>query len=153
MIRQHRVQCAPCELAVACFAATSEAKTAHFTDRIGREVIVQHEVIVGEPLQPVDHLLSVFGAQSGGADRLSFAAREQRRTMRAGQQANHGFDRANLIELAAIDTRAILDDRTANDFAFQLFDRFTRDQLRLRFFFGEGFFSLGPRRVDSVRAL
>ena len=55
--RQHRVQRAPGELAVAGFAARRGAEAADFTDRVGREVIVQHEARVGETLEPVDHLL------------------------------------------------------------------------------------------------
>ena len=110
MIGQHRVQCAPCELAVACLAATCEAEAANLANRIGREVIVQHEVIVRKALKPVDHLLGILRAKRGGADRLRLTARKQRRAMCAGQQANHRFDRANLIELTAINPRAVLDD-------------------------------------------
>ena len=57
--RQHRVQRAPGELAVAGLAARRGAEAADFTDRVRREVIVQHEARVGEALQPVDHLLAI----------------------------------------------------------------------------------------------
>ena len=43
--RQHRVKRAPGELAVADFAAARSAEAADFTDRIRREVIVQHEAL------------------------------------------------------------------------------------------------------------
>ena len=46
MIGQHRVQSAPCKLTVAGLAPRGKAKAAHFANRIGREVIVQHEVVV-----------------------------------------------------------------------------------------------------------
>ena len=78
MVGQHRVQRAPCELTVAGFASTGKAKATHFANRIGREVIVQHEVVVRETLETVDHLLGIFGAQRGGADCLRFTARKQR---------------------------------------------------------------------------
>ncbi len=71
--------------------------------------------------------------------------------MRAGQQADHRLDRADLIELAAVNALAVLEDGAANDFRFQLLDRLVGDHLRLRFFFGEGFLGLGPRIVERIR--
>src|SRR5690606_37234799 len=103
MARQHRMQRAPGELAVADFPASGGTEAAYFTDRIGREIIVQHEALVGEAFQPVEHLLAFLGAQRGGADRLSLAAGEQRRSVRAGQETDHRLNRADLVELAPVD--------------------------------------------------
>ncbi len=46
--------------------------------------------------------------------------------MRTGQHADHGFDRANLIELATVDAGAVLEDGAANDFRFQLLGQLDR---------------------------
>src|SRR3546814_10284638 len=80
-----RVQRAPCELAMADVAAAGRPETTDFADRIGREVIVQHEVRIGQAVEAVDHLLAVLGAQGAGRDGLRLAAREQRRAVGAGQ--------------------------------------------------------------------
>src|SRR3546814_19685836 len=80
MAWQHGVQRTPCQLAMTHFAATRRTETAHFADRIGREVIMQHEALVGQSGKAVDHLLGALGAERRGADRLRFATREQRRS-------------------------------------------------------------------------
>ena len=113
--RQHRVERAPGELAVADFAARRGAEAADFADRIGREVIVQHEARVGEALEPVDHLLGVLGAERGGDDRLGLAAGEQRRAVGARQEADHRLDRADRLGVAAVDAAAFLEDGAADD--------------------------------------
>ncbi len=152
LARQHRVQRAPGELAVADFAAARGAKAAHFADRIGREVIVQHEVRVGETLQPVDHLLAVLGAQRGGADRLRFAAGEQRRPVGAGQESDHRLDRADLVELAAVDAAAVLENRAANDVRFDLLDELVGGHAGLAVGIGVVRLHLGPGVVEGFRA-
>ena len=48
---------APCELTVADFAATRRAEAANFTNRVWREVIMQHEMLIFQARQPIDHLL------------------------------------------------------------------------------------------------
>src|SRR3546814_3395563 len=71
-------------------AAAGRPETTDFADRIGREVIVQHEVRVAEAVEAVDHLLAVLGAERAGRDRLRLAAREQRRAVGAGQEVRFG---------------------------------------------------------------
>ena len=60
-------------------------------------------------------LLVVLGAQRDGHQRLRFAAREQRRTVRARQHADFDGDLADLVEGAAIGTAAILQHLVAED--------------------------------------
>src|SRR3546814_1792057 len=98
------------------FASTRRTEAAHFADRIGREVIMQHEALVGQASKAVNHLLGVLGAERRGADRLRFATREQRRTMRARQEADDRLNRANLLRIAPIDALTILQNGGANDF-------------------------------------
>ena len=151
--RQHRVQRAPGELAVAGVAARRGAEAADFTDRVRREVIVDHEARVAEALEPVDHLLRFLGAQRRGADRLGLAAGEQRRTVGARQEADHRLDRADGLGVAAVDAAAFLQDRGADDVGLELLDRLRRGQLLLRVGFGEGFLGLvaGDGRARSER--
>ena len=113
--RQHRVERAPGELAVAGLAPRRGAEAADFADRIGREVIVQHEARVGEALQPVDHLLGFLGAERGRDDRLGLAAGEQGRSVGARQEADADLDRAHGLGVAAVDAAAFLEDRAADD--------------------------------------
>ena len=152
LLGQHGVERAPGQLAVADFAAARSAEATHFTDRVGREVVVQHERRVSQAFKAVDHLFRVLGAQRGGADRLRFTAREQRRTVRARQEAGHRLDRADLIQLAAIDALAVLEDGGTHDFGFELLHGLDGDHLGLRGFLREGFLGLGARFVERVRA-
>src|SRR3546814_14107897 len=75
--------------------------------RSGREVLMQHEALVGQASKAVNHLLGVLGAERRGADRLRFATREQRRTMRARQEADDRLNRANLPRLAPARKRVV----------------------------------------------
>src|SRR3546814_3070418 len=62
--RQHRMQRAPRELAVTDLAASRRTEAADFADRIGREVIMEHEILIRQAIEPVDHLLGFLGARS-----------------------------------------------------------------------------------------
>src|SRR3546814_5583145 len=80
--RQHRTQRPPRELAMADLTASRRTETTDFADRIGREVIVEHEVLVRQAVEPVDHLFGFLGAQRAGRDRLRLAAGEDRKSTR-----------------------------------------------------------------------
>ncbi len=133
----------PGELAVADLTPSGSAEAADFADRVRREVIVQHEALVGEALQPIDHLLRFLGAERGGADRLRLAAGEQRRAVRAGQEADDRLDRADGLGVAAIDAAAFLEDRAADDVGLEALHELGGDELLLRVAFGERFGGLG----------
>ena len=78
-----------------------------FADAERREIVVQHEALGGfRGIQQLDALLVVLGAERRGDQRLRFAAREQRRSVRARQHADFALDLADLVELAAIRTAA-----------------------------------------------
>ena len=64
------------EGAVADFAAARAGHAAHFTNREGREVVVQHEVLPGFPFERLDLLRVVGCAERAGDERLRFATRE-----------------------------------------------------------------------------
>ncbi len=139
---QHGVQRTPGQLAMTHFTTTRRAEAADFTDRIGREVIVQHEIFIMQAGQAVDHLLGVLGAQRGGADGLRFTAGEQGRTMGAGQEADHCFDRTDLRGRAAVDALAVLQDGAAHDFRFQLLGQLDA-----------GHYGLGVETIGNERRL
>ena len=93
--RQHRVDRAPSQLAVADFTPLGAAHASGFTDRVGREVVVQQERLFVGSRQCVDVLLVLAGAERGHHHRLSLAAGEQRRAMGAGQHADFRDDVAD----------------------------------------------------------
>ena len=112
---------------------------------------MQHEALVREPFQTVDHLLGILGAQRGGADGLRLTAREQGRPVGAGQEVHHRLDRTDLGGLAAIDTAAVLQDGTAHDVGFQLLDHLAGGHLLLAIGLGEMRLRLVARAVEGVR--
>ena len=94
---------APGQFAVADLAAAGRAGAAGFADRIMREVVVQHERLFIRPLQRVDELLVLGGAERGHHQSLGLAAGEQRRAVGARQYADFRHDRTHGLEVAAVD--------------------------------------------------
>ncbi|MNX73713.1 hypothetical protein D3C86_1051220 [compost metagenome] len=116
--RQHRTDRAPGQLAVTDFATAGRTHAAGFTHRIGGEVVVQQEGLFVRARQAVDVLLVLAGAERGDDQGLGFAAREQRRTVGARQDADFRDDGADLVEGAAVDAVSVLDDVATQDVGF-----------------------------------
>ena len=156
MRRQHRTDGAPGELAVADLAAAGRPHAARLAHRVGREIVVEHEGFLVGPLQRVDELLVVAGAERGDAERLGLAAGEQRRAVGAGQDADLGDDRAHGLDVAAVDADAAVEDLAADDALLDLLEHLA-DQLRSRRVGGAGYHQLGDDpcldRADRVVAL
>ena len=116
---QHGGKRALGQCAVADLATAGAAQERDFAHRERREVVVQHEALLGfafEGLQP----LHVFaGAERGGDQRLRLAAREDRGAVRARQHADLDPDIADLIELAAVGTAPLFDHLLAEDLLAQ----------------------------------
>ena len=129
LVRQHRMDRAPGELAVADLAALGAAHAAGLADRVGREVVVQQERFLVGPLQRVDPLLVLAGAERGDHQRLGLAAGEQRRAVRARQDAGFGDDRTHGLEVAAVDALAGVEDVPAHDLGFELLEHAADAQL------------------------
>ena len=108
---------------MADLATARRAHAARFTDRIGREVVVQQDGFLVGPRQAVDVLLVLAGAQGGDDQGLGFAAREQRRTVGARQDADFRDDGADLVQGAAVDAVAVLDDVATQDVGFAFLKR------------------------------
>ena len=69
LCRRNRTDRAPGKLAVADFAALGAAEAAGLADRVGREVIVEQEMLLVGSLQGVDPLLVLAGAERGDHQR------------------------------------------------------------------------------------
>ena len=128
---QDRPKRAPGKLAVADLAAAGGPHAAGLADGVGREVVVQHERFFVRSLQGVDELLVVAGAERGNDQRLGFATGEQRRAVGARQQADLGEDRADRLEIAAVDARTLVEDVVAHDRLLELLEH-VAEQLRGR---------------------
>ena len=121
-LRQHRMDRAPGELAVADLAAAGRADAAGLADRERREVVVQQERFLVGALQRVDELLVLAGAERGDDQRLRLAAGEQRRAVGARQHADFRHDRAHGVEVAAVDALAGVEDVPAHDLGFEFLE-------------------------------
>ena len=102
-VGQNRVDGPPGKLAVTDLAASRRAHAANFADRIGREVVVQHEGLFVGALQRVHILLVLARAERRDDQGLRLAAGEQRAAVRARQDADLAGDRADRDEVAAVD--------------------------------------------------
>ena len=78
--RQHRRERALGQRAVADLAAAGAAQELHFADREGREVVVEHEALLGLAVDRLDLLLVVGRAERRDHERLRLAAGEERRS-------------------------------------------------------------------------
>src|SRR6185312_6879269 len=124
--RQHRMDRAPGELAMTDLAAARGAHAARFTHTVGRKVVVQHEGLLAGAFEAVDKLFVFRRAERANHQRLRFAAREQRRTVRARQDADFGDDRANRDEIAAVDARLGVEHRVAHDLGFEVVEEIAK---------------------------
>src|SRR5271166_696639 len=95
------------------FATARAAQERHFTNRERREVVVQHEALLGLALESLQPLHIFAGAQRGRHQCLRFTAGENRRAMRARQDPHFDPNIAYLVELAAVGTPVLLDDLLA----------------------------------------
>ncbi len=120
--RQHRMDCAPGELAVADLAATRCARAPGFADRIVREIVVQQERLFIRSLQRIDELFVFGGTQRDDHQSLGLAASEQCRAVRARQQADFGDDLPDRLDIAAVDTLAGVEDVPAHDLGFKVLE-------------------------------
>ena len=121
--RQQRVDRPPGELAVADLTPAGRAHAPGLAHRIGREIVVQHEVLAVLAFERVDDLLVLPGAERRDAQRLRLAAGEQGGAVRARQHAHLGDDRAHGAGVAPVDAQPGVQDGVADDVGFQLLER------------------------------
>ena len=89
---------------------------------VGREIVVQHEMLAVFAFERVDDLLVLAGAERRDHQRLGFAAGEQRRAMRARQHADFGRDRPHGLGVAAVDARLAVQHGAAHDLVLDLLE-------------------------------
>ena len=93
---------------------------------------MQHEALVELAGDVLDLLFVVGGAERAGDQRLGFAAREHDRPVDARQHAGLGPDRADLVELAAVEPHALLERLHLHHVLLQLVEDVVGVLLRLR---------------------
>ena len=89
---------------------------------------MKEEFLLLRAAEAVDVLFVVGRAERGDAERLRFAAREQRRAVRTRQDGDGRLDGADLVGLAAVDAHAGADDVTAHDLRFGFLELFLEHQ-------------------------
>src|ERR1039458_4955117 len=100
-------------------AAARSAQECDFADREGREVIVQHEALLGFAFAGPAALHFFAGAKCGGPQRLGLATSKDGRAVSARQHPNFNPDVANLVELAPVGTASVFDHLLAEDLLTQ----------------------------------
>src|SRR5262249_10536515 len=80
-----------------------------------REVVVQHEALLGLAFKTFDALRVVRRAQRGSHQSLGLAAGEDRGTVRAWQNAHFDPNVTNLVEFAGIGTAALVRNLVTED--------------------------------------
>ena len=114
---------------MADFAATRRAHATSFTNRIGREVVVQQEVGFEVAVQCVDELFVVARAERCHNEALSFATCKQCRAVCAWQETCLANNRTYRIKRATIDPLACFHNVATQDASFKLLE--SRTEVRI----------------------
>ena len=117
--REDRLEGAAGQVAVADLAAAG-AEPARLADGEGREVVVEHEALAPVALDVVEDLLVEDGAEGGDGQGLGLAAGEEGRAVGAGQDADLAGDGADVLEAAAVDAHALVEDGAAEDLVLEV---------------------------------
>ena len=140
---QERDQRALGQRTVTDLAPAGTAEELHFADRERREVVVEHEALVRLAVHRLDLLRVVLGAERRADERLRLAAREHRRAVGAGEDADLDGDRADLVEAPAVEPLAALEDLVAHDLLFQVLEDLLRVRAPLDLLLGDARDQLG----------
>ena len=103
------------EVAVADLAAAGGAEAADLARAVGREVVVEEELLLRLAAgDRVDLLRVLERGERADAERLRLAAAEHGRAVGAREDADLGGERADVVEPAAVDALAALEDVLAD---------------------------------------
>ena len=139
LIRNDRRNRAFRQRTVTDFTTARAAHETDFTDAERREIVVQHEALeVFASFEQLNALFVVLSAERDRDQRLGFAAREERRTMGAGQHAGFAPDVANFVELAAIGTAMRVQHLIAENAFLEVLEDFVGFRLLLFGHIGNG---------------
>src|SRR5260221_4965528 len=148
--RQQRPHGAPGELAVADLAGSWRTHPLRLARRIGREVVMQHEVRAELAVERVDDLLILTGAERRHHETLRLAAGEEGRAVRARQQADLADDLPHRLGVTPVDALAGLQDGAADEVLLEVLEQLERERVvvRIRERLGDALL----RRVEPVAA-
>src|SRR5438046_2832855 len=110
------------ERPVADLAPPGAAQELDLARAEGREVVVQHELLVRLANERIDLLLVGGGTERRDHERLRLAAREEGRTVRARQDLDLAGDGAHVGEPAAVEAALLLHDRLADEVLLQVIE-------------------------------
>ena len=115
---------------MADFAPARAGDAAGFADGEVREVVVQDEFLLALAAGVgIEFLRVVAGAERGERDGLGFAAGEQRRAVRARQNADFAGNRADVIKGAAIEALAAVQNQAADGFLLDVIKGVVDDEV------------------------
>ncbi len=136
--RQHGGNATTGQATVADFAATGSAHATTLTDRVRREVVVQHEGVFLLAFQGVEQLRVTGSAEGRNDQGLGLATGEQCRTVGLVEHADFDVQPANGTGVATVDAWLAIDDVLANGAIFDLTEGILHFAgRRLAFFTGE----------------
>src|SRR5579884_1504408 len=101
------------------FAPARSAQKTYLAYAEGGEIVMQHKPLESFALEHIEPLHVFRRSERRCYQRLRFTAREQRRAVRARQQADLASDRPDLIECAPVGTLALQQDIVAEDALFK----------------------------------
>ena len=122
--RQHWADRAPGELAVADFAPAGRTHASRLADGIGWEVVVEQEAFLVGAVERVDVLLVLARPERRDDERLRLAAREQGRAVRTREDPDLRQDRADGLQVAAVDAALVVEDVPAHHLRLGVVERF-----------------------------
>src|SRR5947207_3968096 len=122
LAREDRRERALGERPVADLAPPGAAQELDLARAERREVVVQHELLVGLANERIDLLLVGGGTERRDHERLRLAAREEGRAVRAWQDLDLAGDGAHVGEPAAVEAALLLHDRLADDVLLQVIE-------------------------------
>ena len=108
---------------MADFAAARTGEAAGFTDGERREVVVEDEALRLRATGEAVHVLGFLGRPEGGdGDVLGVAALEHRAAVHAGENADRGVERTDVLLAATVGADAALEDGLAVGLVLQVLE-------------------------------
>src|SRR5215469_15086759 len=126
LARQQRADRTPRELAMPHVTPARRAQPPRFAGGIGREIVVEHEILAVFAFERIDHLLVLRRSERSHDQRLGLASRKQRRAVGTGQKPDLARYCTNGASVPAIDPVTIAQNGAAHDVLFDVFEELQR---------------------------
>jgi hypothetical protein len=128
--RDHRLDAALGQGAVADFATAGTHDAAGFADGEIREVVVEQELLLaGTAGVGVEFLDVLGGAEGDQGEGLGFAAREEAEPWARGSRTGFAADRARRSSAAAVEALALIEDQAADGFLLDVVEGVLDDEV------------------------